>query len=67
MCSDAYKRLYDTGNFTGILNRAWRDLECCMDFVWIEDDVCMLWTRADAAASVRWIKLFPFRVDRSDV
>ena len=61
----AYKTLYDTGALAGILNRSACDLDCCIDFVWIEEDLCLMWMRSDAALSAEWIRLFPFRVDRT--
>lgn len=61
----AYKELYESGTFAGILNRAFCHLECGEDFVWIEDDLCLLWMRGIGVPDLEWIRLFPFRVDRS--
>ena len=58
----AYNALYETGSFAGIMNRSYG----FGDLVWIERDMCSLWIRLDPGLNFEWVKLFRFRVDRSD-
>jgi hypothetical protein len=62
----AYKQLADSGKLIGLLNRAWCHIGCGRDIVWIENDVCVFWLRTrDLLSNLDWIRLCPFRLDRS--
>lgn len=62
----SYMRLWQSGSFIGILNRALCCTACGTDVVWIENDLCRLWIHMEGALfSVAAIRLLPFRVDRS--
>jgi len=62
----SYRALYETGSFAGIINRSFCHLGCGADFVWVVDGLCVLWMRHLGGPYVKWIRLFPFRVDRSE-
>ncbi len=61
----AYKSLYEAGSFIGVMNQAYCGHGCDSDYVWVEDDLCLFWRRSSGEPFSEWIRLFPFRIDRS--